>query len=242
MNTMPGNTAATAALIIPALNEEPVIGRTLACVPRTLFSSIIVADNGSTDRTAELARAAGATVVSEPERGYGAACLRALAAVPEGVEAVVFLQADCSEDPREADRLLAPILDGRADLVIGSRTLGGAEPGSLLPHQVFGNWLATTLIRWIYGFRYTDLGPFRAIRLEALRRLDMRDRNYGWTVEMQVRALQHGLRILEIPVSYRPRAAGENKVSGNLAASVRAGIKILWTVVRLAATARTSGR
>lgn len=223
-----------AALIIPALNEAPVIGQTLARVPPGLFATIIVADNGSTDRTAEEARRTGATVVNEPERGYGAACLKAIAALPPGIEAVVFMQADSSEDPAEAEKLLSPIYDGRADLVLGSRVLGGADRGALLPHQRFGNWLATTLIRLIYRHNYTDLGPFRAIRTSALAKLGMRDRNYGWTVEMQIKAVRRGLRIEEIPIRYGLRVAGVNKVSGNLGASIRAGIKILWVVMRSA--------
>lgn len=227
------STRRSTALIVPALNEEAVIGTMLSRLPPGLFDAVIVADNGSTDRTAELARVHGASVVREPERGYGAACLRAIAALPPDCEAVAFMQADASEDPREAEDLFAPLFDGRADLVIGSRTLGKAEPGALLPHQQFGNHVATTLIRWIYGHRYTDLGPFRAIRMDALRKLGMRDRNYGWTVEMQVRALQRGLKVMEVPVKYGKRVAGENKVSGNLAASVQAGWKILWTVARL---------
>lgn len=224
------------ALIIPALNEEPVIGKMLAACPRLLYTAILVADNGSTDRTAEIAAAAGAIVVREPERGYGAACLRALQELPAGIEAIVFMQADLSEDPEEARRLLAPIESGDADMVIGTRTLGTAEPGSLLPHQVFGNWLAITLIRLFYGFRYTDLGPYRAIRRDALERLRMRERNYGWTIEMQVRALEEGLRVREVPVRYRVRAAGENKVSGNLKASLMAGYRIIATVLRIAST------
>jgi len=222
-----------AVLIIPALNEEPVIARTLAAVPHGLYRQILVADNGSTDRTAEIAAAAGAHVVEEPERGYGAACLRAIAAMPQDIEAVVFMDADSSDDPAEAPQLLAPIYEGRADLVLGSRTLGRAEPGSLQPHQVFGNELATLLIRLFYGHSYTDLGPFRAIRAESLRKLGMRDRNYGWTIEMQIKAVQSGLRILEVPVSYR-RRIGVSKVSGNLKASFLAGVKIIWTVFRLA--------
>jgi glycosyltransferase involved in cell wall biosynthesis len=222
-----------AALIIPALNEEPVIAATLRAIPEGVFHLVIVADNGSTDRTAEAARACGATVTVEPERGYGAACLRALAELPPEIDAVVFLQADLSEDPAEAPLLLAPIARGEADLVLGSRVLRRADKGALLPHQAFGNWLATTLIHLLYGHRYTDLCAYRAIRRDALERLRMRDRNYGWTVEMQVRALQQGLRIREVPVSYRKRAAGVNKVSGNLRASVHAGWIILTTVFRL---------
>jgi glycosyltransferase involved in cell wall biosynthesis len=225
--------AARAALIIPALDEEPVIGRTLDQVPRGLYRGIIVADNGSRDRTAEIARAHGATVVLEPERGYGAACLRAIAALPPDIEVVVFMDADGSDDPAEAVLLLDPIYQGRADLVIGSRTLGHAEEGSLQPHQIFGNRLATWLIRIGFGHRYTDLGPFRAIRADALRQLGMRDRNYGWTIEMQIKALRHKLRVMEAPVSYRKRV-GVSKISGNWRASIAAGCKIIWTVVRLA--------
>jgi glycosyltransferase involved in cell wall biosynthesis len=220
-----------AVLIIPALNEEPSIGLTLGQVPRALFKAIIVADNGSSDRTAEIARQAGATVVSEPERGYGSACLRALASLPPEVDTVVFMDADSSDDPREAALLLTPILNGRADFVLGSRTLGKAEKGSLQPHQRFGNELATFLIRLLFGHNYSDLGPFRAIRLDSLQKLNMRDRNYGWTIEMQIKAVQQKLRIEEIPVTYRNRI-GVSKVSGNLRASIMAGIKILWTVFR----------
>ena len=223
-----------AALIIPALDEEPAIGKTLERVPRDLYREIIVADNGSRDRTAEIAREHGATVVSEPERGYGAACLRAISALPGNVEAVVFMDADASDDPAEAVLLLEPIYEGRADLVIGSRTLGQAEKGALGPHQVLGNRLATGIIRGFYGHRYTDLGPFRAIRTEALHKLAMRDRNYGWTIEMQIKALRHKLRILEVPVSYR-RRVGVSKISGNWRASMAAGAKIIWTAFRLMA-------
>ncbi len=228
----------TPALIIPALNEEAVIGATLRSIPAGLFHTVIVSDNGSTDRTGEIARAAGATVVREPQRGYGAACLAAIAALPPEIDTVAFMQADGSEDPAEA-RLLFKHLDAdSADLVIGSRALGEVEPGALEPHQRFGNWLATFLIRVIYGHRYTDLGPFRAIKREALERIGMRDRNYGWTIEMQIRALQHGLRVAEVPVSYGNRRAGEGKVSANLRASIQAGVKIIWTVFKLAAERR----
>ncbi len=225
--------ATKAALIIPALNEEAVICQTLDAIPSGLYRLIIVADNGSSDRTAELATARGATVVSEPERGYGAACLKAIAFLPPGIEAVVFMQADSSELAEEARLLLGPIARGEADLVVGSRVLGKAEAGALLAHQMFGNQLATTLIRLFWGHRYTDLGPFRAISCSKLKLLKMQDRNYGWTVEMQIRAIQHNLRILEVPVSYRLRAAGENKVSGNFRASIMAGLKIIWVILRL---------
>lgn len=223
-----------AALIIPALDEEPAIGQTLDRVPRDLYCAIIVADNGSRDRTAQIARAHGATVVSELERGYGAACLRAISVLPPNVDAVVFMDADASDDPAEAVLLLQPIYQGRADLVIGSRTLGKAEKGALEPHQVLGNRLATGIIRAFYGHRYTDLGPFRAIRTEALHKLAMRDRNYGWTIEMQIKALRHKLRVVEVPVSYR-RRVGVSKISGNWRASIAAGVKITWTAFRLMA-------
>jgi glycosyltransferase involved in cell wall biosynthesis len=222
-----------AALIIPALNEEPVLARMLRAIPPELFQIVVVADNGSTDGTAAVARAAGATVVSEPERGYGAACLKALAALPAVIDVVAFMQADFSEDPAEARSLIEPIARGEADLVLGSRTLGAAEPGALLPHQRFGNWLAIVVIRILFGHRYSDLGGFRAIRRDALERLRMRDRSYGWTIEMQVRAIQEGLRVVEVPVTYRRRAAGVNKISGNLRASLHASRIIFRTVLRL---------
>lgn len=223
------------ALIIPALNEEESLPRLLRSLPPSLFQLVIVADNGSTDNTREVALQGGARVIRQNERGYGAACLAAIASLPDDIDTIVFLQADCSEEPSEAVQLLMPIAQGKADLVIGSRTLGQAEAGALEPHQVFGNRLATTLIRWIWGYRYTDLGPFRAIRRDSLALLSMRDRNYGWTVEMQVKAIQHGLRIQEVPVSYF-RRVGTSKVSGNLYASLRAGWKILTTIFTLRAS------
>lgn len=210
-----------------------MIGATLASIPPGLFEKIIVADNGSVDRTAEIARAAGATVTIERERGYGATCLRALHEVSPGPQAIVFMQADSSEDSSEARALLLPLYEGRADFTIGSRTLGVAEPGALLAHQRFGNQLLLLLIRMLFRYRFTDLGPFRAIRADALHSLNMRDRNYGWTLEMQVKAVGQGLRILEIPVSYRVRAAGVNKVSGNWWVSVKAGLKMIALLVRL---------
>jgi glycosyltransferase involved in cell wall biosynthesis len=221
------------ALIIPALNEEPVIGQMLDSLPPGLFDVVIVADNGSTDRTGDVAVAHGARVVREEERGYGAACLKAMAALPQEVGVVVFMQADLSEDAEEARSLIQPILDGRADMVLGSRTMGVADSGALLPNQKFGNWLSTVLIQLLYGHTYSDLGPFRAIRRDTLERLDMRERNYGWTIEMQVKAVKQRIRVLEVPIRYHVRAAGENKVSGNLKASVIAGWRIITTVLRL---------
>ena len=230
---MSADRQARAALIIPALNEESSIGRVLAEIPAGLYSQILVVDNGSTDATAAVARARGATVISELRRGYGSACLRGIENLDPSTDVVVFMDADSSDVPAEAASLIEPILDNRADLVIGSRTLGQSEPGSLAPHQRFGNRLATFLIRAFYGHAYTDLGPFRAIRAVSLRDLGMRDRGYGWTIEMQIKALKAGLRVMEAPVSYR-RRIGESKISGNLGASLTAGAKILWTVFRLA--------
>ena len=223
---------ARVALLIPALNEEASIGHVLSNLPEGVFSQVVVVDNGSTDRTAEVARALGATVVREPRRGYGRACLAGLAALEANTDTVVFMDADSSDVPEEAARLLEPIVSGSADLVIGSRVLGRAEPGALAPHQRFGNSLATSLVAWLYGFRYTDLGPFRAIRADRLRQLGMRDCDFGWTVEMQVRALRCGLRVVEVPVSYR-RRIGTSKISGNLRASLAAGWKIIATILRL---------
>jgi len=221
------------ALIIPALDEEEAIGSTLAEIPNGLFRVVIVADNGSTDSTAEVAESYGALVVREPARGYGAACLKALAALPIEIEAVVFMDADGSDVPSEAERLLEPIVRGEADLVLGSRELGEAEGGSLTPHQRFGNRLTVLLVSLLFGKRYTDLGPFRAIRRASLEELGMKDRDYGWTIEMQIKALRRGLRVIEKPVCYRRRRGGASKVSGSVRGSLAAGVKILWTVARL---------
>lgn len=221
-----------AALIIPALNEEAAIGATLREIPRNLYRAILVIDNGSSDGTAEAALKAGVQVVREPRRGYGAACLAGIAALPPEADVVVFMDADGSDVPAEAATLIAPIEAGTADMVLGSRELGEAEPGALEPHQRLGNRIAVTLMRVLLGRRYTDLGPFRAIRRSSLEALDMRDRDYGWTIEMQIKAVRRGLRIQEIPVTYRRRRAGSSKVSGNLWGSLAAGCKILWTVAR----------
>ena len=219
-------------LIIPALNEAEGLGRVLDELPPNLFASVIVADNGSRDETPAVARSRGAQVVQEPRRGYGRACLAALDALPADTEIVVFMDADSSDLPGEAHRLVEPILQNQADLVIGSRTRGPAERGALRWQQRWGNRLAVTLIRWLYGFRYTDLGPFRAVRADALRRLEMQDPDFGWTVEMQVKALEGGLRVMEVPVSYR-RRIGRSKISGTLLGTLRAGKKIIWTILRL---------
>jgi glycosyltransferase involved in cell wall biosynthesis len=222
-----------AVLVIPALNEEDSIGRILGEVPAGLFDEVFVVDNGSTDATAQRASARGATVLHEPRRGYGNACLRALRELPPDTDVVVFMDGDGSDVPAEASRLLRPIADRQADLVLGSRELGSPEPGALGLPQRLGNRLATWLVRFIYKHRYTDLGPFRAIRASSLQGLGMRDPNYGWTVEMQIRALQQGLSVKEIPVSYRRRRAGASKVSSSLWGGLAAGLKILWLILRL---------
>ena len=220
----------TVDAVIPALNEAGAVALVLDALPRPLVRRIVVCDNGSTDDTAAIARAHGAIVVREPRRGYGAACLKALAALEaDPPDVVLFLDADLSDDPADAGRILEPILDGRADLVIGSRTLGTREPGALTPQARFGNWLATRLLLALYGVRFTDLGPFRAIRYRSLLDLDMRDRDFGWTVEMQIKAARSGLRAAEVPAHYR-RRIGRSKISGTLLGSVRAAIKILGTI------------
>lgn len=223
------------AVVIPALNEERAIGRVVTDLP-AFVDRVIVADNGSTDQTAAVARAAGALVVAEPERGYGAACLAALAHIGDA-DIVVFMDGDYSDHADDMQALVGPIASGDADMVIGSRVLGHREAGSLTPQQQFGNWLATTLIRLLWGVSYTDLGPYRAISTAALARLGMADRNYGWTVEMQIRAAVAGLRTLEVPVSYR-RRIGQSKVSGTVKGTIMAGIKILAVIGRFALLAR----
>jgi glycosyltransferase involved in cell wall biosynthesis len=220
-------------VVIPAFNEESSLPLVLEAIPRPPVSRVVVVDNNSSDDTAPVARRAGAQVVSERRPGYGRACLRGLEYLrlhhPPGI--VVFLDADFSDHPEELPRLVAPILANRADLVIGSRVLGDRQPGALLPQARAGNFVACLLIRWLYGHRYTDLGPFRAIRWAALERLGMRDPDFGWTAEMQVKALRQGLRVTEVPVSYR-RRIGVSKITGTLRGTVLAGHKILWTVVR----------
>lgn len=224
-------------VLIPALDEEPSLAGVLAAIPRAgegwRLTTIVVADNGSTDRTVDVARAGGAEVVTEPRRGYGAACLAGLARLrPRPPDVVAFLDADHSDDPQGLAALLAPILSGRAELVIGSRALGRREPGSLTPVQEFGNRLAALLLGLLFGLRATDLGPFRAIRWGALESLGMRDRDFGWTVEMQARAARSGLRVVEVPVPYR-RRIGRSKISGTVRGAVSAGWKILFTIARV---------
>jgi glycosyltransferase involved in cell wall biosynthesis len=220
-------------VVIPALDEEASLPLVLTDLPRNLVRRIVVADNGSADGTARVAREGGAEVVAAARRGYGSACLAGLDHLRRSgpPEIVVFLDADYSDHPDELPRLVAPLLAGDADLVIGSRTLGRRERGALLPQARAGNLVACLLIRLFYGHRFTDLGPFRAIRWEALERLGMADPDFGWTAEMQVKAVRHGLRCAEVPVSYR-RRVGVSKITGTVSGTLRAGYKILWTVAR----------
>ena len=219
------------AVVIPALDEEQAIGKVLRDIPEGA-SQVVVVDNGSRDRTAEVARGLGAEVVAELRRGYGQACLTGIAQL-DRPDIVVFLDGDYSDYPEEMSTLVAPLLTGEADMVIGSRTLGQREKGALLPQARFGNWLSTLLIRLLFGVSFTDLGPFRALRFDALQRLAMQDRDFGWTVEMQVKAARLGLRAVEVPVRYR-RRIGTSKITGTLSGTLRAGHKILWTIFRYA--------
>jgi glycosyltransferase involved in cell wall biosynthesis len=222
-------------VVIPALNEEPAIGQVIADIPAWV-DEVVVADNGSVDRTAVVARAAGARVITEKQRGYGAACQAGISAL-SGVDIVVFVDGDYSDRPQEMAALVDPITTGAADFVVGSRVSGEREPGALTPQQRFGNWLACRLIGRLSGTRCSDLGPFRAIRAEALKRLELRDRAYGWTVEMQLRAAEEGLKYREVPVSYRVRI-GTSKISGTVLGSLKAGVTILTVIGRSAWRAR----
>jgi len=218
--------------IIPALDEEGAIGDTVARLDRRLVHDIIVVDNGSRDRTAERAARAGARVISEPRRGYGSACLAGVLAAGTA-DTLVFLDGDGSDVPEDLPRVLGPIQRGAADLVLGSRTLGQREPGALSIHQMWGNRAVLGLLSLLTGVRLTDLGPFRAIRSEAMVRLDMRHPTYGWPIEMVVKAVRRGLRIVEVPVDTR-RRIGRSKVAGTLRGSLLAGYHLIATVFRYA--------
>ncbi|MGC8559842.1 MAG: glycosyltransferase family 2 protein [Phycisphaerae bacterium] len=219
--------AASVVVIIPALNEQDSVARVISEIPFWV-RRVIVVDNGSTDATADRAREVGAHVVVEPRRGYGQACLTGCAAATDA-EILVFLDADLSDYPADMGQLVEPIIDGRADMVIGSRVMGSRQRGALLPQQYIGGVLACTLIRLFWGHSYTDLGPFRAIRRAGYDALAMDDRNFGWTVQMQIRAVTSGLTILEVPVNYR-RRIGKSKISGTLRGIFSAGVKIFYTI------------
>ena len=222
------------SVIIPAFNEENSVGRVVRDIPAGLVREVVVVNNNSNDQTAIEAALAGATVLHEPIQGYGRACLRGIVYTQQSQpppDIVVFIDADYSDFPAEMPTLIAPILSGQADLVIGSRALGHREQGSMTPQQIFGNWLATTLLRRFYGVNFTDLGPFRAVRFSTLLALDMQDTTYGWTVEMQLKAAKMGFKTAEVPVSYRKRI-GHSKISGTVKGTVLAGYKILATLFK----------
>ena len=221
-------------VIIPAFNEARAIGRVVADIPAGLTTEVVVVNNASSDATSSRARDAGATVLYEPKRGYGYACLRGIAyARQRRCDIAVFLDGDYSDYPDEMGMLVTPIVRDEADFVIGSRTTGNREPGAMLPQAVVGNRVACGLMRLFWGVRYTDLGPFRAIRFSDLLRLDMQDKTFGWTIEMQIKAHLAGLRILEVPVSYRKRT-GVSKITGTVQGTIRASVKIVWTLARFA--------
>ena len=222
-------------VIIPALNEEEPIGKVVRAVAATKIpSEIIVVDNGSTDQTAERARSAGARVVAEPQRGYGRACSAGVRALSPECDTVVFLDGDGSDCPEFMNELVDPILAGKYDFVIGSRTRGKREPGSMNVQQILSGRIAGVILRLLYGVRYTDMCPFRAIRRDALEQLGMREQTYGWNLEMQMKAARAGLRILEVPINHRRRAGGESKVSGTLRGTFVAGTRIVATLLRVA--------
>ena len=227
------------AAIIPVLDEQGAIASVLAAIPRGWVDQIIVVDGGSRDRTVAVGRAAGATVLVEPERGYGRACAKgAAAAIEDGVEILVFLDGDGSDRPEAISSLVQPIFDGKYDFVIGSRTRGTREKGSMGAHQVLAGRTIGAAVGLIYGAYFTDMCAFRAIRASALRRLGMREMTYGWNLEMQMRAARAGLRILELPVPYDRRRAGRSKVAGTIRGSIRASLRILATFARVACEGR----
>lgn len=222
-------------VIIPALNEAVNIFQLVQETRQQPVSRVIVVDNGSTDDTARLARNAGASVINEPRRGYGFACAAGTAAARQGgAEVLVYMDADFSSLPTEMPRLLAPIETGKADLVLGSRTLGEIARGAMPPHQRFGNWLSSTLMSWMYHVRVTDLGPYRAVRAALMDQLEMREMTFGWPTEMMVKTARAGGCIMEVPVSWHARRGGQSKVSGTLKGSILAAYYILGVTLRYA--------
>ncbi|MGA7126075.1 MAG: glycosyltransferase family 2 protein [Chthoniobacterales bacterium] len=226
-------------LVIPALNEAEVIGEVVRSIPRTVVDHIIVVDNGSTDSTARMATEAGATVVAQPIRGYGRACRAGMeAAIRTGADIVVFIDGDGSDCPEFMGYLVRPIQEGHFDFVIGSRTRGMREPGSLNPQQIVAAYLAGRLLRVRYGVNFSDMSPFRAIRTELLQSLPMREETYGWNLEMQMLVAQKHARILEVPVNHRRRRGGISKVSGTVKGTVLAAFRIAATFLRVSLTPR----
>lgn len=221
-------------VIIPAFNESTSVGKVIRDIPKDLVTEIIVVNNGSTDDTAMVAEDEGATVLTEQRKGYGHACLKGMAYISPAArenDIIVFLDGDYSDFPQEMEKLIKPIAENLTDLVIGSRANANRESGSMLPQQIFGNWLSTRLIRLFYNVEFSDLGPFRAIRWSALQQINMQDTTFGWTVEMQVKAAKLKLRCQEVPVSYRKRI-GISKVSGTVKGTILAGYKILFTIFK----------
>lgn len=231
---------ASVAVVLPCLDEEEAIGGLVAEILAQQVDCVIVVDNGSTDRTAERARAAGAHVVLAPQRGYGRACAAGLAAVPVHIAIICYMDGDGSDVPAFLPAVVTPIADDRADFVMGSRLRGKREPGSMTAQQLVAGGIAGLLLRLAYGVRFTDMSPFRAMRVDRLRALAMTEQTYGWNLEMQMRVAAAGLRILEIPVDHRRRRGGVSKVSGNLVAGLQAAYKIATTFVRLFTAQRTA--
>ncbi|MEX2484026.1 MAG: glycosyltransferase family 2 protein [Brumimicrobium sp.] len=218
-------------VVIPAFNEEKSIGKVVAEIPK-LVKEVVVVSNNSTDKTVSVAKKAGATVLEESRKGYGWACLKGIDyAYDNGATIITFLDGDYSDYPEQLTDVIRPIIENDMDMVIGSRALGEKIKGSMTFPQVFGNWLATKLLKIFYGAKFTDLGPFRAIKVEALKKLQMSDKTYGWTIEMQIKAAKNKLRFCEVPVDYKPRI-GTSKVSGTIKGAVFAGIKIIFAVFK----------
>jgi len=229
--TKPVSSKHKIALITPAQNEEDSIGVMLNSLPKELFTQIIVVDNNSSDNTAKIAKDLGAKVVFEEQEGYGKACLSGINALDKEIEIVVFMDADNADDPEDINKLITPITNNKYDFVIGSRIKGKREEGAMTIVQIFGSHLAGFLINLFWGFKYSDLGPFRAIKKTKLEKLEMIDEDFGWTVEMQIKAIVKDLRILEVPVSYRKRI-GVSKISGTLKGVVLASTKIIYTIFK----------
>ncbi len=224
-------------VIIPAYNEEESIGKVIQDIPKDLVRDILVCNNASTDQTAHVAAENGAIVLDQPQKGYGSACLKGIEYLKskehtDQPDIVVFLDGDYSDHPEEMTKVVTPIIEEEMDMVIGSRATGAMENGAMMPQQIFGNWLATNLIRLFYKYHFTDLGPFRAIRYKSLIDINMQDPDFGWTVEMQVKAAKYKLKCKEVPVTYRKRI-GVSKVSGTIKGTILAGHKILWTIFKL---------